>query len=418
MLGFRDGRTVAAVALVLIALSSCAGDAGQSVADPPVVTPTAAPAISGSGGGGGPRGDQEAFDPSTIDLELSLVAGGFDAPLGIIHAGDGSDRLFVIEQGGTIRIVRDGEMLPEPFLDVSNRVVAGGEQGLLGLAFHPSYEDNGRFFVNYTDTDGDTVVEEYAVSGDPDVAESESERVLLRIDQPFPNHNGGNLVFGPDGYLYIGTGDGGGAGDPEENGQDLTTLLGKLLRIDVDAPGPEPYGIPLDNPFADEADARPEIWGYGLRNPWRFSFDRATGDLWIGDVGQSAFEEINRAGGGAAGVNYGWDVMEGRNCYEEANCDRDDKELPLTGYSHEGGCSITGGFVYRGNEAPELHGGYVFGDYCSGNVWVLDSRAKGFVEPVQLLEGQGSISSFGEDEAGELYMADLAAGEILQLTTR
>lgn len=405
-------RRIAATATLVLALSSCARDSEQSVADPPVVTPTSAAPDSGSRGSDGGK----PFDPSTLELELSVIARGLDAPLGIAHAGDGGDRLFVVEQGGTVRIITDGEVLPEPFLDVSDLVVAGGEQGLLGLAFHPDYADNGRFFINYTDTDGDTVVAEYAVSDDPDVADADPERMLLSIDQPFPNHNGGHLAFGPDGYLYVGTGDGGGAGDPEGNGQDLTTLLGKLLRIGVDAGGGEPYDIPSDNPFVGDADARPELWAYGLRNPWRFSFDRASADLWIGDVGQSAFEEINRAGGSDAGVNYGWDVMEGRNCFEETNCDRSHKKLPLTGYSHEHGCSITGGFVYRGTEFPKLRGGYVFGDYCSGNIWVLDARAVGFIEPVQLLADQGSISSFGEDEAGELYMTDLAAGEVLQLT--
>jgi glucose/arabinose dehydrogenase len=410
----------AAGLLVIAALSSCDRDGGEPVADPPVVTPTA-PSASG------PRdGDRDgrtptgagAFDSSAVELEVNVVVRGLDAPLGVTHAGDGSGRLFVIEQGGTVRIVSGGEVLPEPFLDVSDLVVAGGEQGLLGLAFHPGYEDNGRFFVNYTDTNGDTVVAEYAVSQDAGAADPGSERVLLRIDQPFPNHNGGHLVFGPDGYLYIGTGDGGGAGDPEGNGQDTSTLLGKLLRIDVDARAGDRYGIPPGNPFAGDAEGRPEIWAYGLRNPWRFSFDPSSGDLWIADVGQSAFEEINRRGAGAAGLNYGWDVMEGRNCYEEEGCDRSGKVMPLSSYSHEHGCSVTGGLVYRGTAAPELRGGYVFGDYCSGNIWVLDSRAEGFVEPVQVLSDQGSISSFGEDEERELYMTDLAAGELLGLTTR
>ncbi len=407
-------RCLVAGGALLLGLVGCAPNEGPPVADPPVVSPTAAPTVSSS-----PRDSARAsFDPSAVELELDVVAEGLDSPLGITNAGDGSDRLFVTEQVGRIRIVDGGELVTEPFLDVSELVVAGGEQGLLGLAFHPDYQDNGRFFVNYTDTDGDTVVAEYRVSDNPDVADPDSQRVLLRIDQPFPNHNGGHVAFGPDGYLYVATGDGGGGGDPHENGQDLTTLLGKLLRIDVDAPGGEPYGIPGDNPFADKGDARPEIWAYGLRNPWRFSFDRATNDLWIADVGQSAFEEVNRVRAAAAGLDYGWDVMEGRNCFEVADCETQGRVLPVTGYSHDDGCSITGGYVYRGSDAPELQGGYVFGDYCSGSIWVLDARAKGFVAPVRVAAEAGSISTFGEDEDGELYMANLALGQILQLTTR
>ena len=404
-------RTISVAAAAVVALvPGCASQESQ-VADPPVVSPTEGFRDSGSHAKGG--------EPlSDVDLDLHVVANGLSSPLAIAHAGDGTNRLFVVEQPGTIRVIDDGELVEQPFLDVSDLVVAGGEQGLLGLAFHPDYQDNGRFFVDYTDVDGDTVVAEYDVSHSADVADPESARVLLRIDQPYPNHNGGNILFGPDGYLYIATGDGGSADDPHENGQSLSTLLGKLLRIDVDARDAGAYGIPSGNPFLGEDDALPEIWAYGLRNPWKFSFDRQTGDLWIGDVGQSAFEEIDHVRGDAAGLNYGWDVMEGRNCFTEANCDRSGKVLPVTGYSHDKGCSVTGGFVYRGAEARALRGGYVFGDFCSGIIWVLDARAEGFVEPVQVMASKRSISSFGEDEHGELYMTDLAAGELLQLTTR
>jgi glucose/arabinose dehydrogenase len=405
--------SVIAAALVLLVAPSCTREGDSSVAES-VATPTrtASPRPSGDG-------TPASFDASAVELQMDVVAQGLESPLGITYPGDSSDRLFIVEQGGTVRVLDRGELLPEPFLDVSDLVVAGGEQGLLGLAFHPDYGNTGRFFIDYTDLAGDTVVAEYTVSEDPDVANPDSARVLLRIDQPFANHNGGNLMFGPDGYLYIGTGDGGSAGDPQENGQDLSTLLGKLLRIDVDGrAGDEAYGIPPDNPFVNEPDARPEIWAYGLRNPWRFSFDRQTGDLWIGDVGQSAFEEIDHTGRGIGGVNYGWDVMEGRDCFTEAHCDRDGLALPVTGYSHDEGCSVTGGFVYRGSNAPALDGGYVFGDYCSGSIWVLDAGAEGFVEPVQVASTSSFISSFGEDEDGELYMADLAGGEVVRLGTR
>jgi glucose/arabinose dehydrogenase len=356
-----------------------------------------------------------SFDPEGTRIDLDPVAEGFEAPLGITHAGDGSGRLFVVEQTGTVRILSEGEVLDEPFLDVSEAIVAGGEQGLLGLAFHPDYRRNGRFFINYTDVEGNTVVAEVRTSNDPNRAEDGSVRSLLQIDQPFANHNGGQLAFGPDGYLYIATGDGGSAGDPEGNGQDTEALLGKLLRVDVDSG--DPYGIPDDNPFVRGGGA-PEVWAYGLRNPWRFSFDTATDDLWIADVGQGDFEEINKVGPDRGGLNYGWNVMEGEDCFEASSCDESDKVLPISGYTHGSGCSVTGGYVYRGEEFPALAGGYIFGDYCSGTIWGIEARTTEFTEPKVLLESGLSISSFGLDEEGELYLTDLSGGRVFKVVGR
>jgi len=357
----------------------------------------------------------QPFRPGNVTLDLQTVAEGFEAPLGVTHAGDGSGRLFVVEQTGAIHILSDGKVLGEPFLDVRESVVAGGEQGLLGLAFHPAYSRNGRFFINYTDVNGDTVVAEVQTSNDPNVANGGSVTPLLQINQPYANHNGGQLAFGPDGYLYIATGDGGSAGDPEGNGQNTEALLGKLLRVDVDSG--DGYGIPDDNPFANGGGA-PEVWAYGLRNPWRFSFDNETDELWIADVGQGDFEEINKSRPDRGGLNYGWNVMEGSECFEGVDCDPDDMVLPVSGYTHDAGCSVTGGYVYRGTEYPTLTGGYVFGDYCSGTIWGIDARAGRFTEPVELMESGLSISSFGTDEEGELYLTDLSGGRLLQVVAR
>jgi glucose/arabinose dehydrogenase len=335
----------------------------------------------------------------------------------VTPAGDGGDRLFVVEQPGRIRIVRNGEVEPEPFLDIADRVALSTEQGLLGLAFHPRYGQNGRFFVDYTDTSGDTVVAEYRVStDDPDRADPGSERVVLAFDQPFANHNGGDLAFGPDGYLWIGTGDGGSGGDPMGNGQDLGTLLGKMLRIDVDhRDAGLAYAIPPDNPFVERAGARAEIWALGLRNPWRYSFDRATGDLWIGDVGQSSFEEIDHVPSDEAGLNFGWNVMEGGGCFQPpSGCDESGITLPVAGYGHDAGCSVTGGYVYRGTRWPALAGAYLFADFCSGVIWGLDASDPK-AEPAELLTLGHNISSFGQDDEGELYVTDLVSGQVLRV---
>ena len=353
-----------------------------------------------------------------LELELEPFADGFEAPLFLTHAGDGSGRTYVVEQGGRIRVVEsDGTVRPRPFLDIVDRVTSGGEQGLLGLAFHP--EDRSRVFVNYTGRGGETVVAEYR-AGSSTQADPGSERVLLRIEQPYSNHNGGMLAFGPEGYLWIGTGDGGGGGDPEGNGQDPSTLLGAILRISVTG---DPYGIPGGNPFALGGGGREEVWAYGLRNPWRFSFDRRTGDLWIGDVGQHELEEINvhpSAMSGAA--NFGWNIMEGSRCYEAPDCDTDGLVLPVTEYPTSLGCAVTGGYVYRGRRFPQMRGAYLFADYCAGQIWGLDAAEEGVydgaVEHRELLDTGLSISSFGEDELGELYVTDLAGGGVHRVVAR
>jgi glucose/arabinose dehydrogenase len=345
------------------------------------------------------------------------VVDGLERPLFVGHAGDGSGRLFVLEQEGRIRVIRDGSLLPEPYLDLTDRISSGGERGLLGLAFSGDFARDGLLYVNYTDRRGNTVVSELTAP-DPaaDRADPASERVLLRIEQPFPNHNGGALVMDPHGMLWIATGDGGSGGDPLDAGQRLDTLLGKLLRIDPRPSAEAPYTIPDDNPFVGRAGARGEIWAYGLRNPWRFSFDRVTGDLWIADVGQNELEEINRwPAGSPAGPNFGWNTMEGSACFEPAvGCVTDGLVLPVAEYGHDLGCSVTGGHVYRGAAVPGLAGTYLYGDFCSGTIWGLDAAAAD-PRPRVLAEGAGAIASFGEDEAGEIFVVDLAGGRILRV---
>jgi glucose/arabinose dehydrogenase len=341
------------------------------------------------------------------EVQLRPVLTNLDQPLHVAHAGDRSGRLFVVEQAGVIRVMRDGRLLPAPFLDIRRRVIAGGEMGLLSVAFHPRYAANGRFFVNYTSQEGGlkTVIAEYRVSrANPDVADP-TERVLLEIAQPFRNHNGGLNLFGPDGMLYIGMGDGGSAGDPMNNGQRLDTLLGKLLRIDVD--GETPYRSPPDNPFSGRADARPEIWAYGLRNPWRFSFDRVTGRLHLGDVGQNALEEVDLV---ERGGNYGWNTMEGSRCYRTSTCSTAGLRPPIAEYAHAEGCSVTGGLVYRGSRIRGLVGRYLFGDYCSGRMWALAESGAGRWIMSPLLQTSLGISSFGEDQDGDAYVVDLRGG--------
>ncbi|HVF53356.1 MAG TPA: PQQ-dependent sugar dehydrogenase [Actinomycetota bacterium] len=357
---------------------------------------------------------------ATSGIDLKRIASGLADPLGVTHAPGRRGVLFIVEQGGTIRIWKDGELRTRPFLDITELVQSGGEQGLLGLAFHPRYARNGRFFVDYTAVNGDSVIARYKRSSSANVASPGSAKIILRFEDPFPNHNGGHLAFGPDGYLYIASGDGGSGGDPMGNGQRLDTLLGKILRIDVNAPGSgRPYGIPPDNPFAGTSGARPEIWSYGLRNPWRFSFDRANGNMWIGDVGQSALEEIDlEPRNSDGGVNYGWNVREGNQCYPSGTqCGVDqlrDYEDPVAVYSHDFGCSVTGGFVYRGPQ-DALRGRYFFGDYCSGTIWSIDGTVSREQEPQIELESGLSISSFGEDTAGNVYITDLSGGELFKV---
>jgi len=354
--------------------------------------------------------------PDGSQYTLAQYIGGYTRPLFLTHAGDGSNRLFVVEQGGHIYILEGGQQLPTPFLDVSALVsTSANERGLLGLAFHPDYATNGTFFINYTDLNGDTNVVRYRVSSDPNVADPNSAQVILHIAQPYENHNGGDIAFGADGYLYIGMGDGGSAGDPERNGQNPASLLGKILRLDVNAP--QPYGIPADNPVATNPDLAPEIWALGIRNPWRFSFDRLTGDLYIGDVGQNQWEEVNfQAAGTEGGVNYGWNIMEATHRYSGEPVIKGLTD-PITEYSHAEGCSITGGYVYRGAALPDLQGVYFFGDYCTGTIWSTYRDGSGAWQTNRFLESGQIISSFGEDESGELYVVN-HGGNIWKLIAR
>lgn len=333
----------------------------------------------------------------------SLVVDGLRRPTDLTHADDGSGRLFVIEQSGQIRIIRDSQLEPEPFLDISDRVVvASSEQGLLGLVFHPQYETNGYFYVNYTDSRGATNIARFQVTDDLDKADPDSEQTLLQVGQPYPNHNGGGLAFGPDGMLYAALGDGGSANDPQGNGQFLNTLLGKILRLDVT--GGEPYAIPADNPFVSGGGLL-EIWAYGLRNPWRIAFDSLTGDLFNADVGQGTWEEINfQAAGEPGGQNYGWVYREGAHPFRGAPPAGVTLIDPVAEYDHSFGCSVTGGHVYRGATLPEWQGIYLYGDYCSGIVWGLLRDADGGWQDQLLFQTNERISSFGLDEAGEIYL--------------
>jgi glucose/arabinose dehydrogenase len=379
---------------------------------PPVATVSPSPTTSSSQT---PTPAETALGPQPStgcgDMPaFSLVASGFGDLTFVTNAGDGSGLLYVVEQGGRISSLSGCQSGPSgtPWLDISDRVGSGGERGLLGLAFHPEFESNGRFFVDYTDLEGNSVISEFSAASGGTV-DSSAERLLLGVDQPFANHNGGMLAFGPDGYLYVGLGDGGSGGDPMGNGQNLGTLLGKILRIDVDSG--DPYGIPTDNPFqpGNDQGARPEIWDWGVRNPWRFSFDRESGGLFIGDVGQNQTEEIDVEPAGDGGRNYGWNVMEGDHCYTAATCGQDGLTVPVATYSHDDGCSVTGGYVYRGTRYPSLVGQYFYADLCSGTVWSFDADAALAGEPVTpQVFGHVDFapSSFGEDESGELYIVD------------
>lgn len=401
---------------------------GRLTTTPATWTLLAALATLGAGCGAGGGSSTAPPTPSvesgcqpvagTPALALRRVATGLARPVDVQAPPGDRARVFVVEQAGRIRILRDGTLVARPFLDLAGRVASGGERGLLGLAFHPDYARNGRLFVNYTDLRGDTVLAEFRASSDPDVADASGERVLLRVAQPFANHNGGGLAFGPDGKLYAGLGDGGSAGDPLGNGQRLDTLLGKLLRLDVDAG--MPYAIPADNPFAGRSDARGEIWAYGLRNPWRFGFDRAGGDLFIGDVGQAQREEIDVGSATRrGGENYGWNVAEGTRCFAPpSGCDLSGLTPPVLDYGHDEGCSVTGGVVYRGCRMPGWHGTYFYGDFCSGFVRSFRLEAGRAVErrdwTATLGPGLGQVSSFGVDADGEIYVLDYD-GDVFRL---
>jgi glucose/arabinose dehydrogenase len=342
-------------------------------------------------------------------ITLEPVANGLPNLVSVTHAGD--SRLFITLQSGLVMIHDGTHVLPQPFLDVRSLVTSGGERGLLSIAFHPDYAQNGFFYVNYTNLSGNTVVARYSVSPlDPNRADPSSALPILAITQPFSNHNGGQLQFGPDGYLYIGMGDGGSGGDPGNRAQNLNDLLGKMLRIDVDSGST--YAIPPSNPFAGQAGVRPEIWSYGLRNPWRFSFDRATGDLWIADVGQGTWEEIDfQPVTSIGGENYGWRRMEGTHCFNpSSNCNPGTLVLPVIEYDHGVGCSVTGGYVYRGTRNPRLAGQYIYGDYCTGRIFGATRNASGTVTTSPLIDVSFNISTFGEDVAGEVYVGDYSNG--------
>ena len=391
-------------AALLLSLAACSDDDGTS----PTPTPSA------STGTGACSATPIAGTPA---LTTTRVADGLVQPVDL-QAPRGDRRLFIVEQPGRIRVVRDGALLATPFLDITARVLAGGERGLLGLAFHPQYGTNGRFFVNYTDRSGDTHIAEFRVSNNENVADPGTERLILFVEQPFANHNGGGLAFGPDGMLYIGLGDGGSGGDPFRNGQNFATPLGKMLRVDVTSTT-APFTVPPDNPFVGRAGAFPSIWALGLRNPWRFAFDSATGDLYIGDVGQNQVEEIDFQPARRGGDNYGWNTMEGTRCFSPGSgCNRTGLALPILEYTHSEGCSVTGGVVYRGCRMPGYAGTYFYGDYCSAFIRsfrVQNGQATDLRDWTSVLQrGIGNVSSFGMDGEGEVYILD-HQGEVYKI---
>ena len=369
-----------------------------------------------------PKSESESdqTDPAGYKTAVAFPQLEFTRPVDLQHPPDDSDRIFVVEQAGVISVFPNNASAStkKTFLDIRDKVDDGGnEEGLLGLAFHPNYASNGHFYVNYTAARPNrTVISRFKVSAsDPDVADPNSEFVLMTFSQPYSNHNGGQVSFGPDGFLYIGTGDGGSGGDPEENGQSLKTLLGKILRIDVDNPkGDLPYGIPPDNPFANNTNGyREEIYAYGLRNPWRFSFDAANGRLWAGDVGQNAWEEVDII---EKGGNYGWNTMEGNHCFDPRNgCDRSGLISPIHEYDRDAGISITGGFVYRGPTLTTLEGKYIYADFATRRIWALDHSNMNKPVNTLLLQADFNISSFGIDQHAELYLCGFD-GKIHKLT--
>ncbi len=387
---------------------------------PPTNAPTAPPVLP-TPTQSAPPNTRATSANKNFTVSADAFISDLTKPVFVTHAGDGSGRLFIVEQGGRILVAENGRVRATPFLNIRDKInTSGSERGLLSVAFHPDYKNNGTFFVNYTAKgDGATVIERYRVSGDANVADANSAQVILKFAQPEPNHNGGMMAFGPDGYLYIGTGDGGGGGDQHGaigNGQKLDTLLGKILRVDVNA---DAYQIPANNPFVAQANAKPEIWAYGLRNPWRFSFDRAAGDLYVADVGQNAYEEVNfQAADSRGGENYGWRLMEGTHCYNPAqNCDNGQLVKPIAEYSHDLGCSVTGGYVYRGQMFPWLVGQYLFADYCTGIAWASARDANNTWQTRQVGKFDDTISSFGQDENGELYVVGHGSGTIYKLSS-
>ena len=382
-----------------------------------VVGPASQPAPSPSPSADTPTAPAPAVDTpepvearplAAVELEPAFPGLEFDRMVLLTYPDDDSGRLFVVLQPGRIMVFENdpGVESARTFLDIRERVNdSGNEEGLLGLAFDPAFAENGHFYVNYTASGPRrTVVSRFSVSaGDPDRADPDSELVFMEVAQPYRNHNGGHIAFGPDGMLYVGLGDGGSGGDPRGNGQDTSTLLGSILRIDVSALDETGgYAAPPDNPFAgDDGAARGEIWAYGLRNPWRFSFDRETGDLWAADVGQNQYEEVDII---RPGLNYGWNVMEGSHCYRREGCDTRGLEMPVAEYGRDGGCSVTGGYVYRGRRQPTLYGAYLYADFCSGKIWALRHDGAAVTEQMLIADTGLSISSFGEDATGEVYV--------------
>ena len=348
-----------------------------------------------------PETDPEPTPDGNVSLTLDQVATGLTGPV-YVTSPPGDSRLFIVEQPGRIRIVQNGQLLPTPFLDIISRVGSGGERGMLSLAFHPQYSTNGFLYVYFTATNGEIRIERFTATGN--TANPSTSKLILSVPHPRGNHNGGLALFGPDGMLYLGLGDGGGGGDPDLNGQNENTLLGALLRIDVNSG--DPYGIPAGNPFIGRNDARPEVWDTGLRNPWRFAFDAQGGNLYIADVGQGELEEVNVVGATRAGVNYGWNIMEGTSCYNTSTCNKQGLELPVLEYRHLGNaCSVTGGFVYRGTAIPEIAGHYFYGDYCAGFVKSFKFQNGSATEERTWEFGNiGNVLSFGQDSAGELYI--------------
>lgn len=366
-----------------------------------------------------PGGPGNGTPPPALAARLREIANGLHAPLFLTSPPGDLTRAFVVEQDGRIRIIRNDALVPTPFLDISDRISSGGERGLLGLAFHPQYATNGRFVLYYTNPAGDIRIVSYKVTANPEVADPASEQLLLAIPHPnFSNHNGGMVGFGPDGLLYAGVGDGGSGGDPNGNGQNRNVLLGKLLRLDVNGAGQA--SVPADNPFVGQAGVRPEIWSYGLRNPWRFSFDRVTGDLYIGDVGQNSREEIDVSTDQTdfgRGLNYGWKIMEGTACFSPSvGCNKTGLIQPILDYGHDDGCSVTGGYVYRGSLAPALRGHYFYADYCNGWVRSFLLQGKQVSQPLDWasLRPGDQITSFGEDAKGELYIV-VSSGRVFRI---
>jgi glucose/arabinose dehydrogenase len=412
-------------ALLALTVAASVGAAACQSAGPSPAAPTStAPAPTHSAGAPSPTefvipsiGPDRTPPPASPAPRLNEIAVTLEpfaqvpgGPLAITAPDDGSGRLFVATQDGKIWVAHaNGTVLPEPMLDISGLISAGFERGLLGLATHPTFPTDPRVFINYTNPDGDSIVASVALDpGDPNRLDPATSETLLFVDQPYANHNGGSVEFGPDGMLYLSFGDGGSGGDPLGNGQDLERLLGKILRIDVDGESADaPYAVPPDNPYAG-GGGLPEIWHWGLRNPWRVSFDRQNGDLWIADVGQGAYEEVDVARQGQSNLNFGWNLMEGAHCFNKRSCATEGLTFPVSEYGRDLGCTIIGGYVYRGAAYPFLAGTYLSADWCSGNVFGLDAASDALSAPVILGAGpQNVISAFGEDVAGELYVTSL-----------